>query len=110
MHDPAAGAEARRHKLDVALTRLDQPPEPLPIPPDPWVKADEADRRRFERLSNDEDGPHWRAADGWWRSDRAGAILAGQPPSSILAAGFEQLFVVFCERMLAWTIERKAPV
>jgi hypothetical protein len=61
-----------------------------------------------KQLSDDGDGPHWRAADGWWRSDRAGTILAEQPLRGILA-GFQDPFVAFCEAMLAWTIERKAP-
>lgn len=110
IHTPDTGSEVRWRKLDAALAHLDQPPKPLPIPPGPWVHADAADRRRVDRLPKDSDGPHWRAADGWWRSGRASVILAAQPPRGILAAGFEQLFVVFCERMLAWTIERRVPV
>ncbi|MCP1535692.1 hypothetical protein [Methylorubrum extorquens] len=109
MRDPDAGREARRRKLEAALARLDQPPEPLPIPPTPWVHADATDHRRVEQLLDEEDGPHWRASDGWWRSDRAGAILAKQPANGILAAGLEEPFVAFCGKMLAWTIERKAP-
>jgi len=108
MHDPDAGGAARRRKLDAAMARLDQSPAPLPIPPDPWVPTDAADHRRVKRLQDDDEGPHWRAADGWWRSDRAGTILAEQPLRSILA-GFEDPFIAFCEAMLAWTIERKAP-
>ncbi|MGF3021658.1 hypothetical protein ACQVP2_02365 [Methylobacterium aquaticum] len=110
IHDPDAGREARWRKLEAALASLDQPPGPLPIPPDPWVHADASDHRRVGQPSDDRDRPHWRAADGWWRSDRAGAILAEQPLRGIFAAEFERPFVVFCERMLAWTIERQAPV
>lgn len=52
---------------------------------------------------------YWRAADGWWRADRAGQILAKQTVREVLDAGFEAPFVAHCETMLAWTIERQAP-
>ena len=76
-----AGVEARQRKLDAALASLDLDPGPLPVPPAPWVVAEASDGRRVDRLSNDdnEDGAaptHWRTADGWWRSDRAGELLA----------------------------------
>lgn len=114
MHDPNAGAEARQRKLDAALAKLDLDAGPLPIPPAPWVATMAEDHRRLDRLpdADDEDGTpltHWRAADGWWRSDRAGEILVKQPARAILAAGFADPFVSFCEAMLAWTIERRAP-
>jgi hypothetical protein len=114
MHDPKAGAEARQRKLQAALAKLELDAAPLPIPPTPWAAAAAQDHRRLDRLrtSNDKGGTsptHWRATDGWWRSDRAGEILAKQPPHAILAAGFEDLFVSFCEAMLSWTIERRAP-
>ncbi|MEG8053144.1 hypothetical protein QP185_07605 [Sphingomonas aerolata] len=115
MHDPNAGAEARRRKLDAALARLNLDAAPLPIPPAPWAATTAEDHRRLDRLPDEEDEPgtapmHWRSADGWWRSDRAGEILAKQPARAILTAGFEEPFVTFCEAMLAWTIERRAPV
>ena len=115
MHDPNAGAEARQRKLDAALAKLDLDAAPLPIPPAPWTTTVAEDRQRVDRASDaDEEGgtsppTHWRAADGWWRSDRAGEILAKQPARAILAAGFETPFVSFCEAMLEWTIERRAP-
>lgn len=114
MHDPNAGAEARQRNLNAALATLDLDAAPLPIPPAPWTATTAADHRRLNRLPDldDEGGvapTHWRAADGWWRSDRAGEILAKQPARSILATGFEGPFVSFCEAMLAWTIERCAP-
>ncbi|WP_126174626.1 hypothetical protein [Altericroceibacterium xinjiangense] len=114
MHDPNAGAEARQRKLNAALAKLDLDAAPLPIPPPPWTATAAEDPRRVDRLPDaDDEGvsapTHWRAADGWWRSDRAGEILAKQPARAILAAGFEAPFVSFCEAMLAWTIERRAP-
>lgn len=113
MHDPNAGAEARKIKLYAALARLDLDPEPLPVPPAPWVVADASDYRRVDRLPDEEDDgmapSHWRATDGWWRSDRAGEILAKQPVGTILIAGLGHLFVPFCESKLAWTIERLTP-
>lgn len=114
MHDPNAGVEARRRKLQTALTKLDIDAAPLPIPPAPWTPTVAEDHRRADRLpcTDDEGGTsptHWRAADGWWRSDRAGEILAKQPARAILNAGFEGPFVSFCEAMLEWTIERRAP-
>lgn len=108
MHDPNAGEEARRRKLDLALTLLHQAPSPLPLPPAPWIRAEVADRRRVRSPRGSEDEQHWRRSDGWWRSDRAGEILAQQPLRSILAH-FETPFLAFCEAMLVWTIERKAP-
>ena len=114
MHDPNAGVEARQRKLDAALAKLALNPRPLPTPPAPWVATTADDRRRVDRLPEDDNdsvvaSTHWRAADGWWRSDRAGEILLKQPARSILTAGFEDMFVSFCEAMLAWTIERRAP-
>ncbi len=115
MHDPNAGAEVRQRKLDAALARLELDPEPLPRPPAPWVATTTADRRRVDRLTEGDNdsgvaSTHWRAADGWWRSDRAGEILVKQPVRAILTAGFEDMFVSFCGAMLAWTIERQAPI
>ncbi|MFK4871886.1 hypothetical protein [Novosphingobium sp. ZW T3_23] len=114
IHDPNAGNEIRQRKLHAALSKLDLESAALPLPPAPWTATEAKDRRRLDRLPNgeDEDGTastHWRAADGWWRSDRAGEILAKQPKAAILAAGFEHPFVSFCEAMLAWTIDRRAP-
>lgn len=114
MHDPNSGAEARQRHLNAALATLDLGIAPLPIPPAPWTATTAADHRRRDRLPDfdDEGGiapTHWRAADGWWRSDRAGEILAKQPARFILASGFESPFVSFCEAMLSWTIERYAP-
>ncbi|WP_186183827.1 ATP-binding protein [Burkholderia gladioli] len=115
LHDPTAGAEARQRKLQAALAKLDCGTTPLPIPPAPWAVTEATDSRRVDRLRDldDEEGQtrtHWRAADGWWRSARASEILAKQPARAILSAGFEGPFVSFCEAMLAWTIERRAPV
>lgn len=118
MRDPNAGAEARKIKLDAALARLDHDPGPLPVPPPPWVIATATDGRWADRLPDEDEDEdegegvapnRWRAADGWWNSDRAGEILAKQPVRGILAAGLERLFVQFCEEMLAWTIERRVP-
>jgi hypothetical protein len=114
MHDPNAGAEARQRKLHAALAKLNLDAAPLPIPPAPWTATAAKDHRRLDRLPDaDHEGgtspTHWRAADGWWRSDRAGEIVAKQPARAILAAGFEDFFVSFCQAMLAWTIERRAP-
>jgi hypothetical protein len=114
IHDPTSGAEARQRKLQAALTKLDLNATPLPIPPAPWTATEAEDHRRVDLLPDrdDEDGmaqTHWRATDGWWRSDRAGEILAKQPVWAILAAGFGDPFVSLCEKMLAWTIERRAP-
>ncbi|MFN4012139.1 MAG: hypothetical protein ACK4K8_19485 [Pannonibacter sp.] len=113
MYDPAAGVEARRRKLDAALARLDLDPQSLPMPPPPWIATEASDprsvNRRSDRDEDDVDTTSWRAADGWWRSDRAGEILAKQPPKAILAAGFGGLFIRFCEAMLGWTIERRVP-
>lgn len=114
MHDPNAGVEARQRKLAAALARLERGPGLLPMPPAPWVATTAADGRRVDRLPADDNDngaapTHWRAADGWWRSDRAGEILVKQPVRAILSAGFDDMFVSFCEAMLAWTIERRAP-
>lgn len=114
IHDPNAGAEARQRKLHTALAKLNLPPAPLPVPPAPWTATAADDQRRLDRLTDaDDDGSssptYWRATDGWWRSDRAGEILAKQPVRAILAAGFENLFVSFCDAMLSWTIERRVP-
>lgn len=114
MHDPKAGAQARQRKLDAAFAKLDLDAAPLPIPPAPWTVTTASDNRRLDRLPDlDEKGgvapKHWRATDGWWRSDRAGEILAKQPARAIMATGFKDPFVSFCEAMLAWTIERRAP-
>jgi hypothetical protein len=114
IHDPNAGTEARQRKLHAALAKLDLDAAPLPIPPAPWTATAAEDHRRLDRLPDADDKgatspTHWRAADGWWRSERAGEILVKQPARAILAAGFEDFFVSFCEVMLAWTIERRVP-
>ncbi|CAN1568515.1 MAG: hypothetical protein ACOVN5_09570 [Aquidulcibacter sp.] len=113
IHDPGAGAGARQHKLVAAIAKLDIEAGPLPVPPTPWLAtAVVGVRRRKRALTSDADevANHWRSADGWWRSARAGEILKKQPVREILASSFEGYFVSYCEVMLSWTIERLAPV
>lgn len=109
MYDPCSNHIARQRKLDIAIAALDQQPAPLPVPPGPWVSAERTDHRRFRRHRTDDDGEHWRAADGWWESGRAGKILRSQTIADILASGFAGEFLNYCRTMLTWTVERRAP-
>ncbi|MFL6726020.1 MAG: hypothetical protein ACJ8FS_05850 [Sphingomicrobium sp.] len=109
LHNPEAGQDGRQRKLDAVLAHLQGAPKPLPIPPEPWVHAEANYSRRTRNRSRNPEAVTWRPVDGWWRSDRAAEILRAQPIQTVLASGFGQLFVEYCEAMLEWTIERNAP-
>lgn len=104
---PELAAVSRGAKLKGALGALQFAPKPLPVPPPPWERIDNGERRPRAARRGDSD---WRLADGWWHSDVAGNLLSFVPIEVALADQvLGPMLVEHCEAMLRWTIERIEP-
>ncbi|MGY0312346.1 hypothetical protein ACV4QK_10755 [Alteromonas macleodii] len=104
--------------IDAALDYYQQDTDwnPLPLPPEAWIKIEPSDERyqrrsygQYEHYDVTDENEYWAEPEEFWKSQKAAQVLNRIPYEKILQSAAKNEFLRFLEGALEWTNQKNAP-